>query len=177
MTKYNATAPSYDELYAVEQREKYRALESTLSRIRGKDLVLDAGCGTGLLIEYLESLGLTPGYYVGIDISWGMLMRARVRLSSLGVPGDLVQGDIEYMPLRDRCFHHALSITVLDNLYDASKALREIERVTRRGGVITVSRLKRGQRLPRSVLKSYRPLAVPDECKDHIYSREPAGHP
>nr|MEB3844198.1 hypothetical protein [Desulfurococcales archaeon] len=53
--KYEATAQGYDELYRAEQYEKYFA---ALRRVPPSGRVLDAGCGTGLLIEFLALQGL-----------------------------------------------------------------------------------------------------------------------
>ncbi len=65
MQRYDLTAHMYDERYAEEQKAKFeRALEAV--KIPSKSLVLDIGCGTGLLFKHLSS---APEGIVGVDLS------------------------------------------------------------------------------------------------------------
>ncbi len=136
--KYDATAGSYDSIYKAEQFEKYMV---ALSKIRPRGVVLDAGCGTGLFAEYLAPLGYFESaidLYICLDYSWGMLEIAAKRLSRV-CPGKcvVVQGDIESIPLRDASVDLAYSFTVVDLAVSKEKALAELDRVTRRGFVVS----------------------------------------
>ena len=145
-SRYGVTAPPYDELYLEEQVEKYAV---ALSRHRPEGVVLDAGCGTGLLIEYMLATGMLEGVavYVGLDLTPEMLERAVPRLRSSGVLGELVEGDLEYLPFRDSAFTLAYSFTVVDLLSRPERGLEELCRVSRRG--VVYSLLKRAQKLKR----------------------------
>lgn len=67
-------------------------------RLRGDELVLDAGCGTGrLTADLLDSLPY--GRVVGVDLSQNMLVSAREHLSShLGSRLSLVACDLLHLP-------------------------------------------------------------------------------
>ncbi|WP_207482446.1 methyltransferase domain-containing protein [Arenibaculum pallidiluteum] len=75
---FDASAADFDE--HLVGRLRYRAHEVVAAvaeaRLRGPGTVVDAGCGTGLLGERLAPLGHR---LVGVDISPGMLARARER--------------------------------------------------------------------------------------------------
>jgi ubiquinone/menaquinone biosynthesis C-methylase UbiE len=93
---------------------------------RGRD-VLECGCGTGLILERLAAFA---GRAVGIDLSPGMLARARAR----GL--DVHEGSITSLPFPDASFDLACSFKVLPHVHDVGKALAEMARVTRPGGFV-----------------------------------------
>jgi len=134
---YNRTYNSYDELYGEEQVRKYLI---ALRRISVKGNVLDVGCGTGLLLEFLKSQGLLNNIkrYVCLDISEGMLGVAYKRIEKfckgkcLGILADAL-----HLPFREKSFDFTLSFTVLDLLTDPLKGVREMLRVTRKALVVS----------------------------------------
>lgn len=96
-------------------------------RLRGDELVLDAGCGTGrLTADLLEAL--PRGRVIGIDLSQNMLRSAREHLRQFGTQVSLVACDLLYLPFQ-RAFDGIVSTAafhwVLDhdrlftNLYNA----------------------------------------------------------
>lgn len=126
---YSEIAESYDELYGDEQRAKYRI---ALKLVEPREPVLDAGCGTGMLLEHLQC------YYVGLDLSLGMLRVAKRK--GRGERGDLVCGDAERMPFRKRCFQSAYSVTVV---HEAPGLLNELLRALAPGSRAVVTLLKK----------------------------------
>ncbi len=93
---------------------------------RGKD-VLECGCGTGLILERLAEFAR---HATGIDLSPGMLELARSR----GL--DVHEGSVTALPFDDAAFDVTCSFKVLAHVPDIGKALAEMARVTRPGGVI-----------------------------------------
>jgi len=125
----------YDLRYAEEQGAKYDALLERMTP-EPDDVVLDMGCGTGLLTERLES------QTVGLDISAILLSAALSRLQertqSHLVMGDagalpfrdyLVMGDAGALPFRDSSFNLVFSVTVLQNTPDPLASINEMKRV------------------------------------------------
>jgi ubiquinone/menaquinone biosynthesis C-methylase UbiE len=147
--KYNATASGYDELYRLEQLEKYKAVFVKLNlKLSGK-LVLDDGCGTALLLEYLVETRNLPIYYICLDLSNAMLVHARVRARSLLQDHmvELVEADAENLPLRDASVDYVLSFTVFMLLEDPGRGVMEATRVGRELVLYTVPR-KLAHRIP-----------------------------
>lgn len=100
--------------------------------------VLDAGIGTGALSLALTRMLPHPFHLDGIDLSSGMLAQAGRRLSSVGIPFRLRQGDITALPYPDQSFDLVMTAHTLEHLADPQTALREFYRVVRPGGLLVV---------------------------------------
>ena len=117
--------------------KKYE-LELIMDLLKPKrsEAILDAGCGTGVFtFDILES----GSRVVGLDISLPMLNRAGKKLH--GLPFQRVLGDIAYLPFTESSFDKVVSVTALEFIEDAKGAVKELFRVTRRGGCIVVATL------------------------------------
>ena len=89
--------------------------------------VLEAGCGTGLI---LERVGKFAGEAVGVDLSAGMLQKARSRRLRV------VQGSVTALPFPDDRFDVVCSFKVLAHVEKIHDAVAELARVTRKGGYL-----------------------------------------
>jgi ubiquinone/menaquinone biosynthesis C-methylase UbiE len=98
--------------------------------------ILDAGCGTGIFTRDFLAAGAR---ITGIDISLPMLLRAKEKAG--GDPLLLLAGDILRLPFVDEAFDKTVSVTALEFIRDAGAAVRELFRVTKRGGFIVVASL------------------------------------
>lgn len=94
---------------------------------------LDAGMGPGRLCEELEARGWTVS---GVDASEEMVAAARRRVPRAA--GRLVRGEIEALPFVDASFDRVAATGVLEYA-DVPRALAEIARVLRDGGLAVVS--------------------------------------
>ena len=107
-----------------------------LALTRGES-VLDAGCGTGLLLEQ-EALAVgAEGRAVGIDSSADMLDLARRRCADLSQL-ELHEGSVENLPFEDASFDALSSTQCLLYVPDLYSALREFQRVLKPGGRIAI---------------------------------------
>ena len=136
--RYDLTAHLYDLRYAEEQEAKYRiALESV--RIARDSVVLDVGCGTGLLFSRVAS---KAGTVVGVDVSGEVLLRAREYAQDFQSV-HLVQADADHLPFRNACFNAVFAFTVLQNMPKPWETLVEIRRTAKREAFIVVTGLKK----------------------------------
>jgi len=149
--KYNSTSSFYDDRYRKIQNEKFE-LHFKNTNFNSKTL-LDAGCGTGLLFEYISSLndnnlGRTLRY-IGTDISWKMLKHFYNKTKKIEstVNTHLILGDIENFPFREDKFNLIFSITTLQNLHDLKKGLKEIIGVGKENAALKLSILRKQLKL------------------------------
>jgi ubiquinone/menaquinone biosynthesis C-methylase UbiE len=107
-----------------------------LLRPRQGEIILDAGCGTGVFTLDILSFG---AHVIGLDISLPMLMRAAQKAK--GYPFQIVLADISTLPFQKNSFDKVVSVTALEFIKDAEGAVRELFRVTKKGGCIVVATL------------------------------------
>lgn len=116
---------------------RYEAdLISDLLQPQPGDRILDAGCGTGVFTA--DILDKEAGA-VGVDVSKPMLDRACLKFSERDFAG--VLADILHLPFHDEYFDKTVSITAIEFIADAEAAIRELFRVTKKGGSIVVATL------------------------------------
>jgi ubiquinone/menaquinone biosynthesis C-methylase UbiE len=101
----------------VELTERYGA---------GRD-ILECGAGTGLLLERMARFARSAK---GVDLSPGMLERARAR----GL--DVRVASVTDIPFGDESFDVTCAFKVLAHVPEIGRALAEMARVTRPGGVV-----------------------------------------
>jgi arsenite methyltransferase len=138
MDKYDKKAAArIDRSYLTPEivNQRLRTL-SGLALARGES-VLDAGCGTGLLLEQ-EALAVgADGRAEGIDSSNDMLDLARQRCTDLPQV-QLQQGSVEKLPFDDASFDALSTTQCLLYVADLDSALQEFQRVLKPGGRLAV---------------------------------------
>jgi len=92
--------------------------------------LLDAGCGSGRMLDELERFGSVSG----IDSSSWSVAAARNRGHA-----DVILGSVERMPYPDRWFDLVTCLDVLEHTPDDVLTLTELGRVTRPGGHLLVT--------------------------------------
>jgi ubiquinone/menaquinone biosynthesis C-methylase UbiE len=124
----------YDLRYEAEQAIKYDEIFRNVNNAEDH-LVLDDGCGTGLLLQRVRS------YVVGIDLSYLLLSKARSRLRRRRKI-HLMQGDAEHLPIRDMIFDSVFAVTLIQNVPSPKHTLIEMGRVAKKGSDVVVTALK-----------------------------------
>jgi ubiquinone/menaquinone biosynthesis C-methylase UbiE len=100
--------------------------------------LLDCGCGPGSITAGLASI-VTPGQVVGIDIEESQIKLARAQAETQVIPNVRFEvANLYDIPFPDETFDAAFAHTVLQHLADPVRALREIYRVLKPGGVVGV---------------------------------------
>jgi len=144
-----------------------------LSRLPAGARVLDVPCGGGVALR-----GVRPGQgldYVACDISALMLKRTREFAEERGV-GDQVsyqEGDVGALPFEDGEFDLVASFTGLHCFPDPHRAVHEIGRVLKPGGVLTGSALLRGRGVRADLIRAagtaggvLGPMCTADDVRD-----------
>ncbi len=99
--------------------------------VRPPARVLDAGCGWGMNLDYLEQKGYRPA---GLDIS-------RQALQRLDRPGrELIEADLtQELPTPIRQYDAVIALDVIEHLDDDRKAVSRLAQLTEPGGVTILS--------------------------------------
>lgn len=142
MKKYDITYSSYDELYGKEQFKKYRNSLSKIQFDLAKDKemnFLDIGCGTGLILEFIERENIIKNkgcfYYIGLDLSLNSVRLAYLKRN--GFITDFIVGDGEKIPIRLDAIDTAVSYTVIHHFRDPVKFICMLLKNVRGNLIIT----------------------------------------
>jgi ubiquinone/menaquinone biosynthesis C-methylase UbiE len=139
---YDRIARGYDwgevflRLYLWVQREKNNYRQSMIDELDlpGSARVLEVSIGTGLNVPYFP-----PGVELfGLDISWGMLSRARKNLARWQRRAELCQGEGENLPFKENTFDAVLHVGGINFFNDKERAIREMIRVAKPGAKIVI---------------------------------------
>jgi ubiquinone/menaquinone biosynthesis C-methylase UbiE len=106
------------------------------ARVAERDAILDVGSGTGSL-SLAAAAAAPAGRVTGIDVSAAYVAAARTRS-----PGDRVQfeeGDAQALRFPSGSFDRTLSLLVINFIPDPARALVEMIRVTRPGGIVAAA--------------------------------------
>lgn len=184
--RYDETASHYNARYAGIQQGKYGHLVHDIRdavQDPGNGVIVDLGCGSGLLGRYLEDrFPALHAPVVGVDVSRNMLREARRAVP----PGHLalVEGTVDALPLRPGTAWWVVSISTCQNLDEPQRDrfLDEMRRVGRCGCLISLSFLNKPpmnqatlailERL-RTLFGDARLLPVPRDVEDACISCRP----
>jgi SAM-dependent methyltransferase len=104
--------------------------------ITAAERVLDVGCGTGSLSFELARRPAIGGVR-GVDLACAYIDHAKRKNRNARIAFEV--GDACALPFPDASFDHALSLLVLQFIPQADRAVREMRRVTRRGGTVAAA--------------------------------------
>lgn len=153
---FGRAANNYDKI-AKFQREIGNYLFNILLPLVKGEIVLDAGCGTGYFSKKWKLIGKKV---IALDLSLLMLINAKNK----GTATSYIEGDIENLPIKDNsvdfCFSN-LAIQWCNNIYIA---LKELYRITKKGGIIAFSTLADGS------LKELKECYKKIDHKQHVNS-------
>jgi ubiquinone/menaquinone biosynthesis C-methylase UbiE len=138
MRHYDFSSSVYDAQYAEEQNAKMEASLNSIS-LNKNSFVLDAGCGTGLLLKHIEK---SAKLIVDLDISLKILKKAKKRVKQLSKVA-VIRADADFLPFQNNVFDATFVITLLQNMPDPLVTLHEMKRVSKDHATIVTTGLKK----------------------------------
>lgn len=109
--------------------------EVFLANCNPDEKVLDIGCGHGIVSEFLAENGIIV---TAIDISDLLLNEFRERIKDKNLPVEIINGDAYKIPCPDENFDVVVARMFLPHFPDWPIVLKEMTRVTKKGGKILV---------------------------------------
>jgi ubiquinone/menaquinone biosynthesis C-methylase UbiE len=135
-TRYGRIAPFYDFLETIPELRFRSWRERFWTKVAGTldagDLLLEVGVGTGKNIPFWP----TKAEVTAIDLTPGMVKRARQRARQLNVSADILEGDAQELQYADNHFDAASATFVFCSVPDAVRGLGEVARAVKPGGSI-----------------------------------------
>lgn len=142
MTEATPAAGSYTMGYSPEflqlldRRNAQTHARHLLPHLRAGMRVLDFGCGPGTITVGLAP-AVHPGEVHGIDLEESQIEMARAAAAAGGHDNATFHaGNVYELPFEDNYFDAAHCHTVLMHVPDTPRALREVRRVLKPGGII-----------------------------------------
>jgi len=121
-------------------------------KVKANELVLDAGCGTGNFALALAQAGFQV---VGIDFAFGMLKRAKAKLTTNLSKNLLFEQSDLNIPLHfsDNKFDHIIHINVLQTIINPKFTLNEFHRVLKPDGTLVLLFMRKSYGSIRNIIQ------------------------
>ena len=117
--------------HPIDIASRTMAIESMkLLQSRRNPIILDVGCSSGFLVEDLLR-EIPQAAIIGADYLPKVVLSAARRVRST----PFLQFDLRNCPLANDCLDGVTALNVLEHIDDDFKALKEIQRILRRGGL------------------------------------------
>jgi ubiquinone/menaquinone biosynthesis C-methylase UbiE len=143
---YDAYARFYD-LWGAQTEGRARKHGIRLAQVQDGESILDVAVGTGLILADLARVN-PAGFNAGIDISEGMLQKAREKLSGTPARVELRQGSAFEIPYPDAAFDLVINGYMFDLMpFEAMPGiLAEFKRVLKSAGRVVLINMTVGER-------------------------------
>jgi len=158
---FDQAAEYYDDTRGLSPATQEAVIGQLARELDGRGRCLEVGVGTGRIALDLQGRGIDMA---GVDLSTGMLRKLVEKAGGRG-PFPLAVADATALPFGDRSMGGAVVCHVLHLIPTWRRAVDELVRVVRPGGLILVESARR-------------PGGAPSEVARHFWSQaSPAGRP
>jgi SAM-dependent methyltransferase len=128
---------------------------TAIASIRPGEVVVDLGSGGGMDVFLASPLVGPTGKAIGIDMTPGMIERARSNARNGGYENvEFYLGTIDHLPLADASVDCVISNCVINLVPDKPTVFHEIARILKPGGRLAVSDIALKAELPPAVAQS-----------------------
>jgi arsenite methyltransferase len=122
------------------------------SRIQPGETVLDLGSGAGL-DSIIAGWQVGPGgRVIGVDLNPAMCMKAEANAAASGARLECHEGRMEEIPVEDETVDVVLSNGVINLSFQKRRVIREMYRVLRPGGRISITDIVSAKQLSQSIV-------------------------
>lgn len=122
------------------------------SRIQKGETVLDLGSGAGLDGIIAAWQTGPEGRVIGVDLNPAMCLRSQANASESRTPMECMEGRMEEIPLPDQSVDVVISNGVINLSFRKRRVLREIYRVLKPGGRVSITDIVSAKQLSQSIV-------------------------
>ena len=123
---------------------------------------LDLGSGRGNDVLRMAGMAGTNGFAYGLDVSTGMLEKARKTASRMKVTNvEFLESPLEKIPLEDESIDIVISNCTINHAENKTRVWKEVHRVLKQGGYFVVSDIYADREVPEKFRTD--PVAI-SEC-------------
>lgn len=130
--RYNRLSSVYDQMEWLIERYVFSKWRQLLWNKIREDKILEIGVGTGKNIPYYPA----ASNVTAVDLSPGMMAKAKLRAQQLGREVDFQIMDVESLKFPDNTFDAAFATFVFCSVPDPIQGMKELGRVVKPGGDI-----------------------------------------
>ncbi|UZR96752.1 methyltransferase domain-containing protein (plasmid) [Chondrinema litorale] len=131
--------------YSNEESQRLNDQAKTMAEIlhydsfwEEKSSILEVGCGVGAQTKIITKQNPTS-HFTSIDFSEKSLLKAQETINSIGIENvTFKKADVYELPFKNESFDHVFVCFVLEHLEKAESALKELKRVLKKNGTLTV---------------------------------------
>ncbi len=155
-SRYQRLSSIYDRMEGMAER-RYAPWRTKLWSLVDGPKVLEVGVGTGKNMSFYP-----PGMEItAIDLTPGMLERARQRARELQINPDLRIGDVQSLEFPTAYFDTAIATFVFCSVPNPILGLQELKRVVKPGGqVILLEHMRSPNKMVGMIMDALNPLTV-----------------
>jgi ubiquinone/menaquinone biosynthesis C-methylase UbiE len=135
---FNRQAESWDGQYHREHAPQIRELVEKFDLKEGK-IVLDVGCGTGVLFPYLSEKVKENGLIIALDFAWNMIYESKKKRKKPYI--HFINASVESLPLKDQTMDYVTCFATFAHVTDQKKAVSEMGRALKKGGRLFIAHL------------------------------------
>lgn len=132
--RYTLYSPFYDWVARIFEARRKQSIEQ-LNMKEGSSVLL-VGAGTGLDLEVIPKVRNLK--IVATDITPAMVDKIKERAQQLQIPVDARIMDGQQLSFEDNQFDHVILHLIIAVLPDPIKCIKEVERVLKPGGTVTI---------------------------------------
>ncbi|ABP68058.1 Methyltransferase type 11 [Caldicellulosiruptor saccharolyticus DSM 8903] len=155
---FDMLAEKWDEIAWHDPQKVNEIIEKI--QLKKGDKVLDVGCGTGVLIEYILKFVGQQGSYLGVDISKKMIERAEEKYKDIENV-DFVCCDVVDLSFKEY-FDAIICYSVFPHIEDKEMAVKKFSQMLKEGGKLAIAHSQSRDRI-NSLHKD-----LPEPVKNHF---------
>jgi ubiquinone/menaquinone biosynthesis C-methylase UbiE len=141
---FDSWASEWDQNQPPEEMERIKNLVSSFG-LKSNSLILDLGCGTGVLLPFLTDSLNKKSKVFALDFSFNMLLQAKKKFLNKNIY--FINASAEKLPFKNDFFDYVTCFSAFPHFEDKLQCLKESNRVLKTKGKLFIAHLLSSQEI------------------------------